>query len=196
MDRDATKNSRDRVEGTSQIVEIINDVGFDLPLDQKIPPADGLDLVEEPIPSHATHTFRLFPACSELTPTTRRTFCLHHTCSVHPLHHSLLIPIFLRTRPFTPIPLIQQLLNMLIQPISPKHPLVHFPRPINNPPTTLLPTRTLKRLGHIPLGTGIKKRQGIAPFQMPPLHHSYLHFLHVEDEGGLTGVVYVDDVAV
>jgi hypothetical protein len=117
------------------------------------------------------------------------------------MHHILLnlflflsplsFPI-LSTRPL----LLQQLLNVLIHPIFSQNTLIHVFRARNLSPALHIPTQTLKRLRHIPLGTRIKERQLVALFQVPVGTNPYLPSLHVEHQAGLAAVVYIDEIAV
>ena len=92
----------------------------------------------------------------------------------------------------------QQLLNMLTKPIIIQIHHPHIPRPLNRPLTLTALAKTLKRLRHTPLRTRVKESKFI-PLPQSPLQiriHADLPPLHIEDQRGRAGVVYVHEVAV
>lgn len=87
---------------------------------------------------------------------------------------------------------------MRIQPVSLDRISSHLSRTRDPTPADALPstTRALERLVHLPLGAGIEESEGVTLVQRTVVDDADLHAGHVEDEGGVAGVVAVDEVGV
>lgn len=114
-----------------------------------------------------------------------------HRLSKVNLHHHL--PLSIQNHPFPR----KQLLDMLIQPIPPHHLAPQKLRPPHHTHTLLPPTRTRKRLPHLPLRTRIKERQLLA-LPDAPRSRPHLQPQHVEHQRRrrAAAVVAVHQVAV
>lgn len=90
------------------------------------------------------------------------------------------------------------LLNMRVQPVPLELVVGQAARPANPPLTNAVAgtTKTLERLGHVPLGTGIEEGQDVAFAQRAVVHNPHLHAVHVEVQRRRARVVDEDEVGV
>lgn len=94
------------------------------------------------------------------------------------------------------VSLLQQLNNVLIQPISLQLLSRHVLGSVNPSFAVVRTAIALERLIHLPLRAGVKEGHGLAFPERPVVHHPDFHLGHVEHHGRTARVVAVDEVGV